>query len=263
MPPARLGLLASHELMWHYSWMTTQVFFDVEMTSLAHHPQLMSVGLVTLDGREFYVELDLASDQGKERCAQTPWDVRETVLDQFGLFTDSKCDSEWTMGLRAAKWLFGVADSDPTGRVELLYDYGLDLELLVGAMGRSTMWPKLRLVAGERNVVDETSSIGPELASDAAFRDLRKRSPPLYRHHALADAIALRAAWRIWHLMQMRGFDFRQLLDVAGDQEAWLYEWLASPAPALGGLVPLDVLDQADGLQVVIEALHRIEGGCA
>ena len=243
--------------------MTTQVFFDVEMTSLARHPQLMSVGLVTLDGREFYVELDLASDQGMERCAQSAWDVQETVLDQFGLFADSKCDSESTMALRAAKWLCGVAESDPTGQVELLYDYGLDLELLVGAMARSTMCPNVRLVAGERNVVDETSSIGPELAREAAFRVLRKRSPPLYRHHALADAIALRAAWRTWNLVHTRSFDFLQLLDVVGDQEAWLYEWLASPAPALGGLAPLDALDQAGGLQVVIEALHRIDGGCA
>jgi hypothetical protein len=53
----------------------------------------------------------------------------------------------------------------------------------------------------------------------------------------------------------------RRAFPAGGD--AWLYEWLAQPAFALGGLVPLDVLDQVDGLQVVVDALARIQGGSA
>lgn len=247
--------------MWHYFLMATKVFFDTEFTSLLD-PHLLSVGLVTLDGRsEFYAELDLASEFGKERLAITPWDVRESIVDKFGLMPESKCDSEWTMGFRVSEWLCRVAASDPNGRVELLYDYIVDLELLVTAMGNCNLWPKVRLIAGEHNVAGETGSIGPELASEAAFRAMRRRTPPLYRHHALGDALALRAAWRTWHLVHERGTDFLQLLRVVGErQEGWLYEWLPSPAPALGGQAPLDVLEQADGLQVVVDALGRMEG---
>lgn len=42
------------------------VFLDTEFTDL-HHPALLSIGLVTLDGREFYAELDLTTDAGKAR----------------------------------------------------------------------------------------------------------------------------------------------------------------------------------------------------
>ncbi|MBK3018620.1 DUF2384 domain-containing protein, partial [Klebsiella pneumoniae] len=189
---------------------------------------------------------------------------RDAVGDKFGLFPQSLCDSEWVMGRRVGEWLLKVADSSPDGRVELLYDYGADIELLVGVLEECNLWPKVRLVAGERNIGAETGTIGPELASEAAFSAMRRRQPALYRHHALADALALRAGWRTWHLAHERAADFLQLLRVVGDsQEGWLYQWLASPAPALGGIEPLDVLDQAGGLQVAVDALHRIEGGCA
>ncbi len=243
--------------------MALPTFLDAEFSSLTD-PHAWSFGLVTLDGRECYCELNPESEAGKTRWAQTPWDVREGVVDKFGLFPDSLCDSEWAMGRRVGEWLLKVADSSADGQVELLYDYDADLELVVGVLQECNLWPKVRLVASERNIGAETGSIGPELASEAAFSAMRRRQPALYRHHALADALALRAAWRTWHLAHERATDFLQMLRVVGDsQEGWLYQWLASPAPALGGLAPLDVLDQAGGLQVAVDALHRIEGGCA
>lgn len=42
------------------------VFLDTEFTDLLH-PALLSIGLVTLDGREFYAEFDLTTDAGKAR----------------------------------------------------------------------------------------------------------------------------------------------------------------------------------------------------
>ena len=35
------------------------------------------------------------------------------------------------------------------------------------------------------------------------------------------------------------------------DVEAWLEEWLASPAPALGGRAPSEMLDTPDGFDTV------------
>jgi hypothetical protein len=237
--------------------MDTLVFFDCEFTSLLD-PHLLSVGLVTLDGREHYAELDLESEFGRKRLALTPWDVRENVLDKWGVFPDSVCDSEWTLGRRVGEWLLGVTEASADGRIELLYDYNVDLELLVGALEECNLWPQVRVVAGEHNIGRETGSIGPELASEATFATMRRRMPPLYRHHALADALALRASWRTWHLVQERASDFARLLAAAGpQQEGWLYEWLATPYIGLNQQVPLDVLDDAGGLELVEDALIR------
>jgi hypothetical protein len=241
------------------------VFFDTEFTSLGD-PHLLSVGLVTFDGRgECYGELDLHSKVGQARLAATPQDVREAVIeDKWGLFPDSVCDSDGSLGQRVGEWLLRVAESDSGGRVRLLYDYPTDFELLVGALKECDLWSSVRVVASQCNVAGETGSIGPELASEACFRSLRRRQPPLYRHHSLADALALRAAWRTWSFVHQRARDFARLLDIVGrEREGWLYEWLASPALALDCQVPFDVLDHVDGLQVVVDALHRVKGGCA
>lgn len=42
------------------------VFLDTEFTDILN-PELLSLGLVTLDGREHYAELDLTTDAGKAR----------------------------------------------------------------------------------------------------------------------------------------------------------------------------------------------------
>jgi hypothetical protein len=236
----------------------TLVFLDTEFTSLLLDPRLLSVGLVTADGLEHYAELDLQSEQGKARLAVTPWDVRDNVLDKWGVFPEAVCDSEETLGLRVGKWLLEVAESSPTGCIELLYDYGVDFELLVGALEECGLRSQVRVVASERNVANETGSIGPELASEAVFTALRRRSPPLYRHHALADALALRAAWQTWHLVHDQASAFERLLRAAGSaKEAELYEWLATPYIGLDQQAPLDMLDQVGGLELVEDALVR------
>ena len=251
--------------MWSVTRMPAPIVFDTEFSSLLH-PSIWSVGLITLDGKqECYVELSPDSDAGRARMDETPWDVRENVLELLGMVPGAAYESESAIGLRVGEWVLGVAEASPDGRVELLYDYSVDYELLVGILEDAGLWPAVRLVAGARNVGAETSTIGPELASEATYHALRKRPVPLYRHHALGDAHALRQAWRTWHLIQHRPDEIGQLLAVAGQaREGWLYAWLATPAPALGGRTPLDALDQADGLQAAVEALvevmERIEG---
>ena len=203
--------------------MPTPVFFDTGFSSL-RDPHLGSVGLVKLDGRECYAELSLESDVGRARLADTPWHVREGVLDKLGLFPDAVCTSEFELGRRVREWLLGVAESAPSGRIELMCDYRVDLELLTGAFQGCDLWPQIRMVAVARDIGAETGSIGAELASEAALAALQRHAPPRDRHHAPADALALRAAWR---------------------------------------QVQLDVLDEDGGLQVMVDALHRIDGGCA
>ena len=61
------------------------VFIDTEFTDLIH-PELLSLGAVTADGREHYVELDLNSELGRQRVLASSDFVRHGgVLDQWGL----------------------------------------------------------------------------------------------------------------------------------------------------------------------------------
>lgn len=235
--------------------MPVQIFVDTEFASLLD-PLVWSIGLVTVDCRECYVELDRDSEVGRVRIAATPWDVREGVLDKFGLISDSACESESAMGHRIGDWLRRVAESSPDGRAEILYDYGLDYELLVGVLEESGVWHEVRPLVSARNVAAEISARDSRLASEATYQALRLRTPPLYRHHALGDAYALRASWRTSYLRQHRPKDFARLLSVAGAaRESWLSAWLATPTLALRGRTPLDTLDDAAGLQLVVDAL--------
>ena len=252
----------------------TQVTLDSEFSSLLD-PHLLSIGLVEVQtGEECYVELDLRSELGCERLAMTPPDVRDMVLDKFNLFPDSICDSEWTMGRRVGEWLLSLAERSG-GQVELLYDYKADIELLTEALKECNLWPQVRLVCSDRYVANETGTAAGEIAAEACFRELRHRQPPLQRHHALADALALRDAWRTYQLT--RTADFVRLLNAAagglpGDRhlqslqaarewENWLLEWLPSPAAALGGRRPLDMAQEPGGVDLVENALGRIAHG--
>jgi hypothetical protein len=238
----------------------SRVFFDTEFTSVLD-PRQLSIGLVTLDGLKCSAELDMTSEFGRTRLAITPWDVRENIFDKCGEIPDAKCDSEWTLGQRVGTWLQQMAEVAPDGCIDLLYDYCVDFELLMGSLEDCNLWPQVRVVAREANIGDKTGTLGPELTAEATLCALRRGSPPLFRHQLLADAIALRASWQNWELVHQRSRDFRQLLDVVGHQNVGaLYEWLASSAPAIAGRTPLDVLADDDRLPMVRLAL---EGGHA
>lgn len=136
--------------------MTTDVLFDCEISPLLQ-PQLLSIGVVTRDGRECYVELDLASESGKARLAETAWDVRDGVVkNKWGLFPDAICTSEAAMGIRAGEWLLAIAASDAGGRIVLMFGCSTDYELLVGALEECCRWPRVRAVTSIRSIANET-----------------------------------------------------------------------------------------------------------
>lgn len=172
-----------------------RVAFDTEFTSLLD-PQLLSIGLVEIEtGGECYAELDLDSGPGRQRLAVTSWDVREGIVDQFGLFPEARCDGEASMGRRVGTWLHELTAVGGQ-RLELLYDYSTDFELLVASLDACGMWTPLRLIVKGRNVALPTGTTAGQLARERCFEALRQRRPPPRRHHALADALALREAWR-------------------------------------------------------------------
>lgn len=234
------------------------IFLDCEMTSI-ESPSLLSVGLVTSGGRRCYAELDLATPIGRHRLAQTPWDVREIVIDgRWCLVPGASCDSDASIGRKVGRWLLEEAVQTSGGRLGLLHDYDLDLEILNGALKRGGVWSRLSVLVSAHYIAKETGEFGPQLAAEATIDDLALSNQPLERHHALADALALRAAWRAWRLRVDRPDVFEQLLarQARGD-EAQLYAWLATTQADLAGLAPLDVLDQADGMDTLLAALDE------
>ena len=167
------------------------VFIDAEFTDL-QRPTLLSLGFVTLDGRELDVELDLATEVGLARKKASSEFVRDQVLDQWGLVPGAECSYE-EMGRRTAEWLLVLAQESGT-RIDVTFDYPADFGLLELAIRDSGLWERVRGVVNPVNIGDLVASFDADLAAEAAFDELKERG--LARHHALADALALRAAFQ-------------------------------------------------------------------
>lgn len=166
-------------------------FLDTEFTDLLN-PQLLSLGLAALDGQEFYAELDLESDIGKTRIKASSEFVRYGgVIAQWGLIP-SASGTEWEIGRRAGEWILGRA-ADAGQKIDIAFDYSRDYELLRYAIREAGLWDQVREVVIPRNVDAITGTITGELAAEECYRSLEARG--LGRHHALADALALRAAY--------------------------------------------------------------------
>lgn len=256
------------------------VFLDAEFTQFIH-VELLSLGMVTLvdEERELYVELDLTTDVGKARQASSSDFVKyEGVLDQWGVVPGATA-TEWEMGRRAGEWLLALAEESGT-RVEVAYDYPMDFELLEYAVRDSGLWDRVREQVLPIDVGALIGTIHGELAAEEAYRALKRRG--LSRHHALADAHALRAAYLATKDVALRlarfssSVEFRKLLVAAeaGEQHAkrnlsagwksstWLIDWLICDEPRLRGLKPLDLLEGSEGanhLEDLARALARGE----
>lgn len=170
------------------------VFLDTEFTDLMQ-PQLLSLGLAALDGREFYAELDLTSEIGQARVkAATDFVRYGGVISQWGLVPGAT-GTQWEIGRRAGEWLIGLT-AESGVKVEVAFDYSTDYELLEYVIRDAGLWDQVREVVLPVNVDFITGSITGELAAEECFRELGKRGGRgLRRHHALADALALRAAY--------------------------------------------------------------------
>jgi uncharacterized protein (DUF2384 family) len=121
------------------------------------------------------------------------------------------------------------------------------------------------------NVNSITGTIEGELAAEVSYRETSGRG--LKRHHSLADAMALRAAYiqvkdtatRLSRFVHTD--DFRRLVAVIsdmvdpadpprGDAEGWVRRWLTTQAFALDRRRPIDVAMEPGG----IEKLERLLG---
>lgn len=162
------------------------VFLDTEFVlGPAVTPQLLSIGMCALDGREFYRELPSV---GVAEFADEF--LRMEVLSQLG---------RWVGVAMSAKqaahdlvlWLDGFSQ-----QVEVCYDFHLDYGLLEELLNLGPGVQPARLLpchVGYLNEVEEWEAV-----SEACYVELTLRRG-LKRHHALADALALRAKFVAAH----------------------------------------------------------------
>jgi len=171
------------------------VFLDTAFTDLAQ-PKLLSLGFVTFDGYEHYVELDLDDPASAATLRNASDFVRHCgVLAQWDLVpgsTGTACLPE--MGQRAADWLQGQATrfGQPA---QVAFDDVVDIELLVSPLrdtGQPDPTDPMRELARPVSVEGRLAHFDSRFCADAVYEHLRKRG--LRALHALPDAHALPAA---------------------------------------------------------------------
>lgn len=157
------------------------VFLDTEFTDFVR-PDLISIGLVTEDGREFYAE---RTDYPKDDCSDF---VLETILPLLGRVSGAGC-SRPELTRRVRQWLEALPEP-----AIIIFDYERDWLLLAEAcLGGDYLKPPAKL--GEQLHLD-SSAITHPIFEQAQSSSYTQDWPP---HHALADARALMAGYRAWH----------------------------------------------------------------
>ena len=174
-------------------------FLDTEFTDFVH-AELLSIGLVSIDGREHYVELDLTTEAGKARVGKSSDFVCDHVLNMWGLVPGAAAP-EREMGRRTGEWLLLLAAESGT-RVQVAFDYALDYELMEYAVRDADLWDRVREVVAPINVGPLTDSPDGQIAAQEYFCEQKRRG--LSCHHALCDAGGLRAAYIATKAIAMR-----------------------------------------------------------
>lgn len=168
------------------------VFLDTEFTDL-QFPALLSLAMVSIDGSEIYAELDLVQDPiGRQRLRASSKFTRTTVVPQFDRILGSKC-SALDLGNRAGKWLIDLA-ANAGGQITIAFNYRGDIVLVQDAMSEAGIWNEVWRLVVPKDIAKITDCAQGELAAEASWLET-SQFRGLDRHHALADALALKAAW--------------------------------------------------------------------
>lgn len=156
------------------------VFVDTEFTDFVQI-ELISIALVTTDGREFYAE---RTDYCRDDCNDF---VRAAVLPMLGRIVGAACTrAELTARLRA--WFDALPEP-----ATLVFDYFSDWELLVDAfLGDDFGQPPT-------NIGDKLM-LGSEIVQSLTYQEALDKSfsREWPRHHSLADAKAMMAGYLAW-----------------------------------------------------------------
>lgn len=167
------------------------VYVDTSFTDMLR-PKLLSLGMVTFDGYEHYVELEIGEVASAAPVSEASDLARHcVVLQQWGRVPGSSA-SYAEMGLRTAHWL-KVQAARFGQPAHVAFDNPLDFELLGQLLSSVGEWEAVLKVVWPLDVEERFARFDGSLVADAVCEQLRLRG--LERHHALVDAHALRASW--------------------------------------------------------------------
>jgi len=156
------------------------LFLDTEFTNLAK-PSILSLGIICDDGREFYVELC-----GNSHLKGASEFVHDTVVTQFGLMpVQAKTKTE--LGRLVGEWLVAFGEAS----LVICYDYRADMDLLQRALTQAGYWDRMKSVIVSQHVGHLIAQPVVERAMEVSWR-ASLAANGIDRHHALADARALR-----------------------------------------------------------------------
>lgn len=145
-----------------------KLFLDTEFTDFTN-PELISIGIVDENGREFYAE---STSFRRERCSEF---VVETVLPLLGQYTDSLVLNRYQIAHALLQWLEEYREQGATICVDYYTDWYLFHELLESTTVMEFVKPL---------------NIWPDI--DSHKIESWWQETGLSRHHALYDARANR-----------------------------------------------------------------------
>lgn len=174
------------------------IFFDAEMTDLCADRKLISIGFVSEDGRELYVEL--SDTYQLTDCSDF---VRESVLPNL-----QGGDARMTMrdlSVRFIKWIISFEERVQLATDSIQWDWPW-IEAIYAEAGafmleNSVVWDAMKDSPGRLAGVARPANTGDgkpfSLLQTEAFNLVVAKAfeSGLRRHHALDDAKANRCAW--------------------------------------------------------------------
>lgn len=163
------------------------LYLDTEFVQTKSGHALLSLALVGDEG-EFYAEVQ---QRGRLAAARRSSFHREHVLPQLSMVPGVSHGDESEIAPRIHQWLKSLRD-DP---IEVAYDYSVDFALLEGVLFLiEEQAPMLSPVHIGYLLEDPVGE-----AAAASSWSAVKANRGLARHHALADALALRARFEAVH----------------------------------------------------------------
>lgn len=166
------------------------LFLDTEFCTSSRGAELLSIGIIG-SAVEFYAELDPVSLIRLARRVKMNRFLRQVVLPQFGRLVGVQHSLEG-IAHATASWLRSL-DGDV---IEVVYDYSEDFSLLERLLTISDPALLARLVAVHVGYLLEEPT--GEVAAMVSWSHT-SRTRGLHRHHAIADAVALRARFEAVH----------------------------------------------------------------
>lgn len=168
-----------------YAFLDTEFIPAVEAASA----RLLSIGLCTALGQEFYREV-LVPPADLRDAEQNDF-IRTEVLPQMGRMPNGAAEPE-NIARDLAAWLEGLGATE----LEVCYDFHIDYDLFEALLALHASPPAVRLISTHVGYLNGDEGLEAAATACVATLELERG---LRRHHALADALTLRAKFWAAH----------------------------------------------------------------